>query len=135
VPLLPDATSPGPVYNVDLMNSCWRVPAVKLDGFDGIVIDGAWLMRNYGLAHDASKVVARASQTPAGELEVHVDACDGPLLTRLPLPADTRPGTRYRLASTWGGHTGTHELCIVATAPIRGSLPAIGRVSFKAVGH
>lgn len=135
VPLLPDATSPGPVYNVDLMNSCWRVPALKLDGFDGIVIDGAWLMRNYGLAHDASKVVARTSQTPAGELEVHVDACDGPLLTRLPLPADTRPGTRYRLASTWGGHTGTHELCIVATAPIRGSLPAIGRVSFKAVGH
>jgi hexosaminidase len=113
------------------MNSCWRIPQVQLDGVAALAIDGAWLMRNYGLAHDASKVVARASRTPAGELEVHLDDCGGPLAASLPLPADTTPGTPYRIAASLTGHTGKHDLCVLSTAPIHGLLPAIGRVSFN----
>lgn len=130
VPLLPDATSPAPVYNVDVMNSCWRLTNVPLDDVAAIDIDGAWLARNYGLAHDASKVTRRASRTPAGELEVHLDTCSGPLAASLPLPTDTLPGRTYRLSASMAAHGGTHDLCILSTAPIQGSLPGVGRISF-----
>lgn len=130
VPLLPDATAPAPVYDVDVISSCWKLPQVPLDGVSAITIDGAWLARNYGLAGDASKVVSRAARTPAGELEVHVDGCDGPLAASLPLPAETVPGTTFHLAAAWPAHTGTHDVCVFSTAPIHGSLTAIGRVTF-----
>jgi len=130
VPLLPDATSPAPVYNVDLMNSCWRVTNVPLDGAVTMVIDGAWLARNYGLAHDASKVKVRASRTPAGEFEVHLDTCSGPLAASMPLPTDALPGRTYRVTAPLAAHGGTHDLCILSTAPVRGSLSGVSRVSF-----
>ncbi|QNK01252.1 family 20 glycosylhydrolase [Dyella telluris] len=130
VPLLPDATSPAPVYNVDVMRSCWKIPQISLDGVSGIAVDGAWLARNYGLAHDAAKVVSRAARTSAGELEVHVDSCDGPMIASMPLPTGSAPGSTWRVAATWAAQAGSHDVCILSTAPIRGSLSAIGRVSF-----
>ena len=129
VPLLPDATAPAPVYNVDVMNSCWRMAKVSLDDVADIVVDGAWLARNYGLAHDASKVVARTSHRPAGELEVHLDTCNGPLAASLPLPSDASPGKTYRIAAALTAHGGTHDLCILSTAPIQGPLVGVSRVS------
>ena len=132
VPLLPDATAPAPVYDVDVISSCWKLPHVALDGVASVTIDGAWLARNYGLAHDASKVVARAARTPAGELELHLDRCDGPLVATLPLPTRTTPGTTFRVSAAWPAHAGTHDVCVFSTAPIKGSLTAIGRVSFDA---
>ena len=129
VPLLPDATAPAPVYNVDLMHSCWSVAKVSLDNQITVHIDGAWLARNYGLAHDASKVVRRTAKTPAGEFEVHLDRCDGPLAASLPLPRDGVPGKTYSLAAKLSAHGGTHDLCILSTAPIEGPLPAISRIA------
>ncbi|AIF48110.1 family 20 glycosylhydrolase [Dyella japonica] len=130
VRLLPDATDPAPVYNVDIMDSCWIVPKVALDDASAIVIDGAWLARNYGLAGDASKVVSRAAHTPLGEFEVHLDRCDGPLMVSLPLPAAAAPGRTFRVDGTWLALTGTHDVCVLSTAPIHGPLSAVGRVSF-----
>ncbi len=132
VPLLPDATAPAPVYDVDVISSCWKLPQVSLDGVSSITIDGAWLARNYGLAGDASKVVSRPARSPAGELEVHLDRCDGPLAATLPLPSKTVPGTTFHLTATWPANTGMHDVCVFSTAPIQGSLSAIGRVTFNA---
>lgn len=130
VPLLPDATAPAPVYNVDVMNACWQVRKVRLDGIASVVIDGAWLARNYGLAHDAVKVVSRASRTANGEFEIHLDRCDGPLLASLPLPGKAEPGTPFRASAALSGRAGVHDLCVLSTAPIRGALAAPGRISF-----
>ena len=132
VPLLPDATAAAPVYNIDVMNSCWQVRNVRLDGIESVVIDGAWLARNYGLAHDAAKVVARASRTANGEFDIHLDRCDGPLLASLPLPGRAEPGTPFQATSVLPGRAGTHDLCILSTAPVRGALAAPGRISFGA---
>jgi hexosaminidase len=132
VPLLPDATAPAPVYNVDVMNSCWVVPRVVLDKASGITIDGAWLARNYGLAHDAENVVSRPAKTSAGEFEVHLDRCDGPLLVSLPLPAKAQPGTTFRVAAKWPAQAGVHDVCVLSTAPIHGLMSVVGRVTFDA---
>jgi len=134
VPLLPDATAPAPVYNVDVMTSCWVVPQVVLDDVSAVTIDGAWLARNYGLAGDASKVVSRTARTPLGEFEVHLDRCDGPLVVSMPLPGDALPGKTFRLEAAWSVRKGMHDVCVLSTAPIHGPLSAIGRVSFTSSG-
>ena len=49
-------------------------------------ISAARLPRNYGLAHDQSKVVAHPASTPYGELVVRGASCAGPVLASFPLP-------------------------------------------------
>jgi hexosaminidase len=129
VPLLPDMTSADtPLFDVDLFHACWIVPATRLDGIAGLRVDAARLARNYGLAHDQSKVVQYPAKTAHGELEVHLDRCDGPLLARVPLPAGATLGEQFPLQAAMTPRSGTHDLCLRYTASIAGPLYAIGAV-------
>ncbi|WP_370562851.1 beta-N-acetylhexosaminidase [Luteimonas salinilitoris] len=128
VPLLPDM--PGmdtPVYNVDLFYACWTYPQARLDGIAGIRIDAARLARNYGLAHDQSKVHQYPSSTPQGELEV-LRGCDGELLAKVALPDGAILGEQFILEALLPPQEGVHDLCLRFTAPIEGPLYAIGAV-------
>ncbi|WP_149193486.1 beta-N-acetylhexosaminidase [Luteimonas suaedae] len=133
VPLLPDM--PGidtPVYNVDLFYACWTYPQARLDGIAGIRIDAARLARNYGLAHDQSKVHQYPSSTPRGErahgeLEV-LRGCEGELLAKVALPDGTNLGEQFTLEASLPPQEGVHDLCLRFTAPIEGPLYAIGKV-------
>jgi hexosaminidase len=128
VPLLPDM--PGmdtPVYNVDLFYACWTYPQARLDGIAGIRIDAARLARNYGLAHDQSKVHQYPSSAPHGELEV-LRGCDGETLAKVALPAGTTLGEQFTLEAPLPPRDGVHDLCLRFTASIEGPLYAIGAV-------
>ncbi|WP_454830839.1 beta-N-acetylhexosaminidase [Pseudoxanthomonas wuyuanensis] len=133
VPLLPDM--PGmdtPVYNVDLFYACWTYPQARLDGIAGIRIDAARLARNYGLAHDQSKVHQYPSSSPQseralGELEV-LRGCDGEMLAQMPLPEGAALGEQFELEVPLPPREGVHDLCLRFTAAIDGPLYAIGAV-------
>ncbi len=128
VPLLPDM--PGtdtPVYNVDLFYACWTFPQARLDGITGIRIDAARLARNYGLAHDQSKVHQYPPSSPQGELEV-LKGCDGEMLAKVALPAGATLGEQFILEAPLPPRDGVHDLCLRFTAPIEGPLYAIGTV-------
>lgn len=128
VPLLPDM--PGadtPVYNVDLFYACWVMPKARLDGIAALRVDAARLARNYGLAHDQSKVHQYPASSPQGELEV-LQGCDGERLARVPLPAGDTLGEQFTLEAPLPARTGVHDLCLRFTAPISGPLYAIGGV-------
>jgi hexosaminidase len=128
VPLLPDM--PGmdtPVYNVDLFYACWTYPQARLDGIAKIRVDAARLARNYGLAHDQSKVHQYPSSTPQGELEVLL-GCKGETLAKVPLPAGATLGEQFDLEVPLPPQEGIHDLCLRFTAPITGPLYAIGAV-------
>jgi hexosaminidase len=128
VPLLPDM--PGldtPVYNVDLFYACWTYPQARLDGIAAIRINAARLARNYGLAHDQSKVHQYPASTPSGELEV-LKGCKGEVLTKIPLPAGDSLGERFDLEAPLPPQAGTHDLCLRFTSSIQGPLYAIGAV-------
>ncbi|KAF1711576.1 beta-N-acetylhexosaminidase [Pseudoxanthomonas sacheonensis] len=133
VPLLPDM--PGmdtPVYNVDLFYACWTYPQARLDGIAGIRVDAARLARNYGLAHDQSKVHQYPSSAPQGgrahgELEV-LDGCGGKTLAKMALPAGAALGEQFTLEAPLPPQKGVHELCLRFTASITGPLYAIGAV-------
>lgn len=123
MPLLPDlGAMDGPVYDIDLFTSCWRYPKAPLDGISGIRIEAARLARNYGLAHEQSKVVAHPAKTANGELEIYEDTCSGKLLASLPLPDGKAPGQRFELKGKLATTGGEHDLCMRVTAPINGPL-------------
>ncbi|MGH8027736.1 MAG: beta-N-acetylhexosaminidase, partial [Pseudoxanthomonas sp.] len=128
VPLLPDmAGTDTPVYNVDLFYACWIYPQARLKGITGIRIDAARLARNYGLAHDQSKVHQYPSSAPQGELEV-LRGCDGETLAKVALPAGATLGEQFTLEAPLPPQEGVHDLCLRFTAPIEGPLYAIGAV-------
>ncbi|MEP6503041.1 MAG: family 20 glycosylhydrolase [Betaproteobacteria bacterium] len=127
MPLRPEATDWTPVFNVNLMDSCWIYPAARLDGVAAIVVDAARLARNYGLAHDAAKVVQHPAAAPDGELEVRLGDCAGALLASLPLPDGSATRT-YTLRAPLPANTGVHDLCLRFTADIHGPLHAIDAV-------
>jgi len=129
MPLLPDlGAMDTAVFDIDLFHACWAYPAAPLDGITGIRVDVARLARNYGLAHELSKVVSYPAKTAYGELEVHQDTCTGPLLATLPLPPGKALGERFVLQGTLPAVRGDHDLCLRSTAPITGPLYGLGAV-------
>nr|WP_246130429.1 family 20 glycosylhydrolase [Nitrospirillum amazonense] len=132
IPLTPDATTKGPVFNVNLFDACWVYPKARLDGVTTLTVNAARLARNYGLAHDAVKVRSHPATTPNGELVVRMDGCDGPVAATVPLPSPAAAPQQFPLTARLPATTGQRDLCLMYTAPIQGPLYAIGSVSLRA---
>ncbi|OOG61958.1 beta-hexosaminidase [Rhodanobacter sp. B04] len=126
---MPDATSLAPVYSINVFNSCQLYPATPMDGVATIHVEAVRLERNYALAHEAKLVVSRPHGTPFGELVVHQDQCDGPVLATLPLPDPAHVARRFTLDAAMPAQQGEHALCLIFTAPIDGPLYALDRVA------
>lgn len=129
-PLDPDSQALAPVYNVNLFDACWSLLQAPLTGMKHITVEAASLARNYGLAHDADKVVIHPARTEFGELQVHADHCDGPLLADMPLHGTTA-GRVYELSADLSPFPGVHDLCLRFTGAKSLPMPAIGRVQLR----
>jgi len=126
---LPDATSLAPVYSINVFNTCQLYPATPMDGLASIHVDAVRLPRNYALAHEAKLVVSRPHATTFGELVVHLDQCDGPVLASMPLPNPAHSARHFVLDATLPAQHGEHTLCLIYTAPTEGPLYALDRVA------
>ncbi len=98
-------------FDVDLFNPCWLYPQAPLDAVHRLRITVGQLPYNFQLQQDAANIVPRAKpHTPAGELIVAQDRCDGPELARIPLAqASANPATS--VLETTLAAAGTHDLC------------------------
>jgi len=126
---MPDAKSTQPVYAVNVFDSCQQFPATWMDGVTAVHVDAARLPRNFALAHEQKLVLPRAHATPFGELVVHADQCDGPVLASMPLPDPAHSARNFSLDAKLPTQQGEHALCLIYTAPIDGPLYALGRVT------
>ena len=126
---MPDAKSTQPVYAVNVFDACQQFPATWMNGVTAIHVDAVRLPRNFALAHEQKLVVSRPHATPFGELVVHADQCNGPLLASLPLPDPAHSARSFTLDAKLPAQQGEHALCLIYTAPIDGPLYAIGRVT------
>ncbi|GFZ86561.1 hypothetical protein GCM10011408_01230 [Dyella caseinilytica] len=126
---MPDATSMAPVYAANVFDTCQQFPSAPLDDVTAIHVEAVRLERNFALAHDEKLVVSRPHRTPYGELVVHRDRCEGPVLASMPLPDPSTSGRIFSLNATLTGQHGEHLLCLIYTAPIDGPLYALARVS------
>jgi hexosaminidase len=133
MPLTPNSPATEPVYDVDLFYSCYIYPKALLDGVTALKVDFARLARNYGLAHEKSKVKSYPARTAFGELAVYSDRCEsGAELARVPLPEPAKSANRQSFDIPIESKPGEQDLCFVFTASTDGPLYAIDSVKLVA---
>ena len=120
-----------PVYQVDVGNMCWRWPHAPLEGIKRVTLTVGRVTWRFG--DEASGAVVRPKLSPAGEFEIHADACAGPLLATLPLaPAAAAAGqTELEANISAPKGSGARNLCIFATGDPRDGQWALARVAFS----
>ncbi|HEY9110180.1 MAG TPA: family 20 glycosylhydrolase [Rhodanobacteraceae bacterium] len=122
---------PRPVYRLDIANMCWQWKDARLDGVDRIALTVGNLPWNFALWKDDSSVVTRPKQTPAGELQVHLDSCDGPLLATVPLAKAAQTLLQTTLTADIPVTRGHHTLCAFATGDPHDGMWAIGKIELQ----
>ena len=100
------------VFLLDVMNPCWIFPSADLSHGPSLQAAVGQVPFNFQLGKDRDAIRFPEPQTAAGELEVHLDSCEGARIAMLPLaPAvDSNAVTQLppiRLPRT----AGRHDLC------------------------
>ena len=122
---------PRPTYKVDLGSMCWQWPRVPLAGIKRVAIGVdrvAWQF-----ADDASNAAVHAKAGAAGELEIHVDGCKGPLLATVPLTAAASaigPTELTADVATPAASTTVRDVCVIATGDPRDGEWTLTRIAF-----
>ncbi len=121
----PDGTTP--VYKIDAGNMCWMWHRVPLGGIGHVTLTVARVTWRFG--DEAQGAVVRPRSSAQGEIEIHADACTGPVLARLPLPATQ--GQNQISATVARALSETPDLCFLATGDPREGQWALARVAFS----
>lgn len=101
------------IHWVDIMHPCWIWRGASLDGVHQIVAEVGRQPFNFAIGDDVKKIKFDAPETPAGELEVRRDGCDGALIARIPLEAATHRTGDSDVAGPIAATTGSHDLCMI----------------------
>jgi hexosaminidase len=103
---------------VDIMNPCWIDRGVDLSGGPRILAAVVALPFNYEIGTDVAKIRIGDARTEQGELEIHVDGCDAPVVAMLPLAAAADTGAATILpALRLPRLPGRHDLCLRFARP------------------
>lgn len=103
---------------VDIMNPCWIYRDADLSQGPQIAAAVAPLPFNYEIGADVAKIRIGDARTAAGELEIHADSCDTPVLMTLPLAAAANSTRATRLpAQALPRLAGRHDLCLRFARP------------------
>jgi hexosaminidase len=129
LPLTPDSPAAAPVFNVNLLNSCYLYPKALLTDVTALAVNIARLPRNFDLANRKGQTKSYPAQTPFGELVAYRDRCEaGAEMARAALPDPAGSDNRQRLQLMIAPQSGEHDLCFIFTAPTNGPLYAIDDV-------
>ena len=113
-----DAPLQGPraVFLIDIQNPCWKLPALDLAGARHLTAAVGQVPFNFQIGRDIEAIRLRPPQTPAGELEVRLDGCDGTPLAVLPLAsAVSNDAVTVLPSAALPALTGAHSLCFTFT--------------------
>lgn len=133
--LTPDSPAVAPVFNVNLLNSCYIHPKALLTDVTALRFGIARLPRNFGLANRKNQLKSYPARTPFGELVVYQGQCEtGVEMARVALPDPAKSDNRQSFDVPIERHRGEHDLCFIFTAPISGPLYAIGDVQLMRRG-
>ena len=129
LPLTPDSPAIAPVYDVDLLQSCYIYSKAPLSTVTSLRLDIARLPRNFGLANHKNQIKSYSARTRFGELVVYQDRCEsGPEIARVVLPDPATGEARWSAEPAIAPALGEHDLCLMFTAPVNGPLYAIDAV-------
>ena len=93
-------------------------PASGSSQASGIAAAVGQLPFNFQIGEEVHEIPLRPPQTPAGELEVHLDGCSGERIAVLPLaPAVANEAVTELPKIKIAPRPGRHDLCIYFTRP------------------
>ena len=103
-------------FLLDIMNPCWIYPAADLSHVTAVDAAVGQLPFEFELGADVHVPKLNAPQSPAGELDVRIDGCDGERIAVLPLqPAVANNAVTELPAAKIAHRDGTHDLCMKFT--------------------
>jgi hexosaminidase len=106
------------MFTVDILDSCWLWEKADLSRAKGINATVGQVPFNFQVGDAVKGISLPPPQTPAGELEVRQDSCDGARIAVLPLApaaANAALTTLPRVAisrEALGAAAGAHDLCL-----------------------
>jgi len=104
------------VFLIDIENPCWMLPARDMTSARGLTAAVGQVPFNFQIGHDIEAIRLRPPSTPAGELEVRLDGCEGAPIAVLPLaPAAGNDAVTVLPAAELPPLKGTHALCFTFT--------------------
>lgn len=108
-----DAPIEGPraVFLIDIANPCWIDPQVDLTTNTHLTVNIGQVPYNFQPGADKQRVRLLPPHSPAGELEVRIDACEGAPIASLPLLTARDNNELSSLTTTLPGLVGRHDLC------------------------
>jgi hexosaminidase len=106
---------PRPVFLHDVMNPCWIYEKADLTGISAIEVSAGSLPFNFQIGADTQKIALPPPATPDGELEVHLDTCDGAKIAILPMPHPVPDSALSTVRGPLPPQTGAHDLCFIFT--------------------
>lgn len=111
-----DAPLRGPraTFLVDVMEPCWIYRGADLTNVSGIVASVGQVPFNFQIGKDVNAIPLPKPKSDPGELQVHLDTCDGPVVAELPLaPAVANPTVTALPQASLDSRTGVHDLCLI----------------------
>jgi hexosaminidase len=104
------------VFLVDVMNPCWIYRGVDLSQVSAIAASVGQVPFNFQIGDDVKKIPLRKPHSPAGELEVRMDSCEGEKIATLPLaPAAKNYAVTELPPVAVAKRAGQHDLCFTFT--------------------
>jgi hexosaminidase len=101
------------VFLADILNPCWIYQKADLDGIKGIEASVGQVPFNFSIGADRDKIALRKPHSPYGELEIHLDGCDGAPIATMPLVNAIHNDAVTKLAAPLAKFGGVHDLCFV----------------------
>jgi hexosaminidase len=99
------------VHWVDIMHPCWIWRGAAMDGMHRLIAEVGRHPFNFA-GVDVNAIKFDTPETPAGELEIRRDSCDGPLIARIPLAAAAQRAGDTAVSGPIESTAGTHDLCM-----------------------
>jgi hexosaminidase len=104
------------VFLIDIENPCWMLPARDMTSARRLTAAVGQVPFNFQIGRDIESIRLRPPGTPAGELEVRLDGCEGAPIAVLPLaPAAGNDAVTVLPAAELPPLKGTHALCFTFT--------------------
>ena len=128
---LRSAQAPRSVYTADIGDMCWQWRRAPLEGIQHATLIVERVAWRFG--DEAKGATVRPKASAAGEFEIHVDSCTGPVLASLPLASAGRGGGQKELSTTISTSklNDAHDVCIFATGDPRDGQWVLARVAFS----
>lgn len=121
-----------PIYKVDVGNMCWRWPQAPLDGVKRVVLTVGRVAWQFG--DEAPNAIVRSKAGAAGEFEIHLDDCKGPLFATVPLTTTASASGQTELTaevSTSLAAANVRDVCVIASGDPREGQWTLARMTFS----